>query len=430
MADNLYQRIKDYILKLPLITCFFLGFLITYLFFFIGPVFFDPSRNMQFIQYIPVLSPIGADFRFIVAASSTWIHSGKLVSINYPAFTLVFFVPFTFLSYGAGYKIMTMIILICFVLITLMLPLWIYKQKNISAVAMLVFITGMISYGLQFELERGQENVIAFMFCLTAIHLYHNYPKSRWLAYLFLSISVQLKLYPAIFVFALIENWSDWKNNIKRFIGLGVLNMAALFIFGLGPMLETFGQFGRAQATQDGRPDNLSIRSFANYILSLNPLPHQGIFLWLEANDWVFQFLLLVFFVICFVIILWQAYKRSSKGFDPYVFMACLVGAMIIPPISFDYKLSILPASIVLFIPAIESFKEGGNRSLIILLAFVFSLAYSSTLYSYRIKPELIRNDLPALLVLLTICTILSCIRSDAMGNAVSGNLRGNSDDH
>ena len=420
MMNNFYQRIKEGLLKLSLLTWVLVGFFVTFLLFFIQPVFFDPSHNMQFNQYIPVLSPIGHDFRGIVLLSSTWLHTRTFPLVIYPPFTLVFFAPFTLLNYGAGYKILTCIILICYILTTLILPFWMSAQKSISALAMLVFVTGMVSYGLQFEIERGQWNLIAFTFCLIAIYIFHHYPRRRWLAYLFFTISVQLKLFPAIFVFALIEDWSDWKDNLKRFVGLGIFNIATFFIFGLDPVRQTIGYYINLHGLIFGPPNNISISSFAALFLSSGLLPQQGFFLWLEANDGVFQFLLFAFFVLCFVIILGRAYKGNGSGFDPFVFMACVVGALIIPSISFDYKLSILPASVALSIPAILERQGGRNRSLVSLLVFVLFMVFSSTLYSYRVKPEIIRNDLPALLVILAIYTILSFVKSDGMAEPLS----------
>jgi hypothetical protein len=405
-------------LQLPLITWVLLGFFLTFLFFFIWPVFFDPKEIMKFDQYVLVLSPIGHDFREIVGASSLWLHSGVVPATLYPSLTLIFFAPFTLLNYGAGYKILTLIILVAYVLITLVLPQMINRQKDISAFTMLVFVTGIISYGLQFELERGQWNLIAFAFCLTAIYLFHNYPKLRWLAYLFFSISVQLKLYPAIFVFTLIEDWSDWKNNIRRFVGLGILNITALLMFGFGPLLGTVGSMEGIEASHVGRPFNLSISSFILHLLTLSFLPHKRVILWLQANNWLAQSFLFAFFIACFLIILWQAYKKGKEGFNPCVFMACSIGAFIIPAISFDYKLAIFPATVVLSLPALLSFKENGNRSLLILLTFLFSVAYSSTLYSYMSKPEWLQYNLPALLIILTICTILCRVRSDDIEDA------------
>ena len=408
MTNNFYQRIKDRLLKLPLLTWVLLGFFITFLSFFIVPTFFDSSQRMQFNHYIPAILPIGNDFRITVASSSAWLHSGPVSQIVYPASTLIFFLPFTLLDYEAGYKILLLITLLCYVLITLILPQWISKQKSISALSMLIFVAGLVSYGLQFELERGQFNIIAFTFCLSAIYIFHNHPKRRWLAYLFFTISVQLKLYPAIFVFALIEDWSDWKGNIKRIVGLGILNTAALFVFGSDLVLTAIGSIGKFQANLPGRVYSLSILSFSMRILSIGFLSHTPVFLWLQANSWLPQSLLFVFFAVCFLTILWQAYKRNSKSFNPCVFFACTIGACIIPGLSYDYKLSLLPASVILLIPVLGDFGQGDNKILIVFLTLLFSIAYSSTLYPYTSKPEDLRYNFPALFVLLIICTILS----------------------
>jgi len=274
---------------------------------------------------------------------------------------------------------------------------------------MLIFITGLVSYGLQLELERGQENVLAFTFCLTAIFLFHYSPRQRWLAYLLFSISVQLKLYPAIFVFTLIDNWRDWKNNIKRFAGLGTVNIAILFIFGLGPVLSMLHNMTYVETTYSKQPYNLSISAFVSRILSLDFLPqNQQILLWLQANSWLLQFFFLAFFVVCFAIILRQAYKKNAKGLNPFIFLACTIGACIIPGISFDYKLSLLPASVMLFIPVLQAYEHDENKLSVIVLTFLFSTAYSSMLYSYVNKPKILQYNFPALLVLLIICTIIS----------------------
>lgn len=429
MINSFYQRTKDQLLKLPLLTWVLLGFFVTFLAFFIVPVFFDPSNSMQFTPYILALSPIGHDFRVIESASYDWIHTGAIPSTLYPPLTLTFFLPFTLLNFGAGYKAIVMIILICYVLIALILPQWINDSKGISAPAMLIFVTGLVSYGLQFELERGQWNIIAFAFCLVAIYIFHHHPKRRWLAYLFFTISVQLKLYPAIFVFALIEDWSDWKNNIKRLAGLGLVNILALFIFGFASILQTFGSQGDIEASHVGRPFNLSISSFVLHILSLGFLPHKRIILWLQANTWLPQLLLLVFFVICFVIILRQVYKNNSKGVDPHLFLACTIGACIIPAISFDYKLPALAASMMLLIPILEAYERGERKLSIIFWIILFSIAYSSLLYSYVDKPEILQYNLPALLVLLTLCTISACVKPGVRPEAVADAPEVKSDD-
>ena len=414
--DNFSRRIKDGLLKLPLITWVLLGFFITFLSFFILPIFLNPSQEMQFNRYVLVVSPIGYDFKAIVSFSSAWIHSGELVPIVYPSFTLIFFAPFTLFESETGYKLVVFISLLCYVFITLVLPQWINHSKGISPLAMLLFVTGLLSYGLQFELERGQWNVIAFTFSLLAVYLFHDHPRLRWLSYVFFTIAVQLKLYPAIFVFVLVEDGSDWKNNIKRFVGLGLVNLLALFMFGVSPVLNTFNYMVQSEASHVGRPFNLSISSFVLQILSLRFLPHKRIILWLQANPWLPQFILLAIFGVCFVIILRRAYKKDSKGLNPIVFLACTIGACLVPALSFDYKLAFLPASVILLFPILPSFEQGGKRFSIIFITFLFSLAYSSMLYSYTDKPEILQYNLPALFVLLMICVVLAYVRWDGMG--------------
>ncbi len=275
----------------------------------------------------------------------------------------------------------------------------------------LTLVTGLFSYGFQFELKQGQWNLIAFLFSVAAIYLFHQQPKYRWAAYLLFSISVQLKLFPAIFVFTLIDDFTDWKNNAKRIIGLGILNILALFIFGFNPILATIGSLSRTDFFR-GSPNNLSLASFILFFLTIKDLlPRGSLVLWLLRNNWLLQLLFLALFGFCLLSIFFQAHKRKAVGFNPYIFLACIVGACIIPSISYNYKLSMLPASIAISVPEILLNEEGKNRPLIILLAFIFSIAYSSMLYSYINKPEILQNNFPALMLILIICTILSCIK-------------------
>ena len=244
---------------------------------------------------------------------------------------------------------------------------------------------------------------------------------------LMFSISVQLKLFPAIFVFVLIEDWSDWKNNIKRVVGLGILNILALFILGLNPLLNTVRAMGGIKSAYSGRPFNLSITSFSLFFLSGDILPRKRIVLWLLANNWVPQFFLFLLVVLCILITLRQAYLKRLRGFNPYVFLACSIGACAIPSISFDYKLSMLPACVAISIPEILSSNKTDRNFLTIFLTFVFALAYSSTLYSYVNKPEILQNNFPALLIILMVCAIFSCEKAEAMNSYASVVISGDS---
>jgi hypothetical protein len=150
----------------------------------------------------------------------------------YPPFTYVFFAPLLLVDhYPTLYKFFTLFMVISYCFLTLVLPLKMTVKKNIPLIV-LFFVTGLTSYGLQFELERGQYNVFTFLLCLWAIYIFHFHPKYRIFAYLLFSLSVQLKLYPAIFIVMLIDNWKDWKSILRRFAGLAVFNILLLFIMG------------------------------------------------------------------------------------------------------------------------------------------------------------------------------------------------------
>jgi len=411
LINSFRRRFENYLLNLEPMVWILLGFLVTFIFFFIIPVFLNPSTAMKFYQYIPVLTPIGHDFRDIVTSSYTWFHFGTVPTTLYPPFTLLFFAPFTLADYGIGYKILVGMILACYLLTALFLPKRMNDHKNSSAFILLMTVTGAISYGFQFELERGQWNLIAFSFCLAAICLFHRKPGLRWLAYLLFSISVQLKLFPAIFILTFIDDLSDWRNNLKRILGLVVLNLILVFILGPDPILKTATSLNRFTPGASSH-FNHSLVSFTLYLFSNNVLPQKHVILWLAANEWLVEWILFALVGFCFLTILFQEYKNRTMGFSPYIFLACVIGACMIPSVSFDYKLSLLPASMAISIPEILLSEDGKNRPLVMALAFVFAVAYSSMLYSYTNKPRILENNFPALLLMLFICTILAVMNS------------------
>ena len=414
LINSFRRQLGNFLLNLPLIDWVLFGFLFTFIALFVVPVYLNPASTMKFYQYIPVLSPIGHDFRDIVSSSYTWFHFGTVPTTLYPPFTLIFFAPFTWLSYEVGYKILAGLILACYLFTTWILPRRMNNHTNTSAFALLIAVTGILSYGFQFELERGQWNLIAFSFCLASIYLFHKQPKYRWLAYLLFTLSVQLKLFPAIFVLTLIDDLSDWKSNLRRIFALGGINILALFILGPDPIFKTVMSLNRFSPGASSH-FNHSLVSFTLFLFSKGVLPQKRLVLWLTANEWLPELLLFALFGSCFLIILSREFKRKATGFSPYIFLACFIGACIIPSISFDYKLSMLPACIAISIPEILLSEDGRQRPLVVILAFVFSAAYSFMLFSYINKPRILENDFPELLLILIISTILSVMRSSGI---------------
>lgn len=387
-----------------------LGFSVPYLLFFIRPVFLNPEHAMQFFIYLPVENPIGSDLKQALSHSEELFIAKKSPytgSSLYTPLTYVLLAPLLAVSLPAAYGIITAINIICYIFIALLFPLWTNKQKPLSPLLMLFFITGLFSYGFQFELERGQFNVITMFFCLLAIWIYHYRHKYRYLAYLMFSVSIQLKIFPAIFIVMFIRDWRDWKNNIKRFLGLGVFNFALLFI--LGPKI--FFDFLNAVKAQSVNPfawiGNHSIRSFVGLVAGLPQAEKYAM--------WYFdtiQFILLAFVVVCIFLIMLQAYLKKQTGLNSYLLLACTIGALVIPPVSHDYTLSILIAAVatVFHNDCFAKIDSRHSRLLITILIFAFCAVYSSTLFSYVLKPHnlLLYNSFPALMVMLAITAAFS----------------------
>jgi hypothetical protein len=403
-------------LNAPLNIWVLLGFSVTYILFYVGPIFFS-EHVMQFFKYLPAFDPIGVDLKQMLSYSQSWLVAKQTPYIGnniYPPLASVLFSPLLMAGFPWVYKMVTIVNIFCFGMITLVLPRWIVKERQISSILMLVFITGLFSYGFQFELERGQFNVIAIFLCYLAIWIYHHHNKYRYIAFILFTISVQLKIYPLIFIVMLINDWQDWRNNLKRLLVLSAVNIALFFVLGL----QVFDDFVKALITQTYNPyiwnGNHSIRSFVAFLPKI-------------ANDqgwsWINQYLglveptLMAITVGCIFLIIWQTFRQKQKGINPFLLLGCTFGALIIPSVSNDYKLSILAAPIAILFINNKFLYHTENRSLRMtynLLILFFSAAYASTLLSYTNKPLILKNNFPAIVSMLLVITFLSLVSKPA----------------
>jgi len=399
----------EYLWNVPLSTWALFGFLISYLLFFIKPIFLS-AQVMQFFKYVPAIEPIGVDLKQMLSYSESWFIANQTPYIGknlYPPLASVLFTPLLILNFALAFKVITLVNVLCYILITLVFPLRAGKNKQFSPLLMLMFVTGLFSYGFQFELERGQFNVIAMFFCFLAIWIYHN-GKYRYLAYFLFIFSVQLKVYPFIFIVMFIKNWRDWKNNIKRFSALTILNLALFFV--LGP--QVFIDFVKAIMAQTLNPyiwvGNHSIRSFVT-LASKN-------WAWAFLHPRLTQLAFLFIIAVCIFIIMLQCYRQKWNGINSYLLLACTIGALLIPSVSHDYKLSILAAPVAFLFNDELSFAERAHQFhlhiIFIVLTLTVSVSYSLTLFSYTNKPAMLSNNFPALFTMLLIVTSLSLLVS------------------
>jgi len=223
----------------------FAGFLMTYIPFLIVPVFLNNEHVMK--EICPVLlienAGIGMDLKEILEFSRSWFVEHKtpyIISNSYPPLETLFFVPLLYLDFNTAYVLFTAINFGCYLLLTLALPVLFSRQRQLSPLIILFVATGLFSHGFLFEVERGQFNVIAMLFCLLGIYLFHFHRRWRIPAYVLFSLSAQLKVFPAIFILMLVDNWRDWKAVLKRFALLAAANFLCLFVLGPTAFREFF----------------------------------------------------------------------------------------------------------------------------------------------------------------------------------------------
>ena len=130
---------------------------------------------------------------------------------------------------------------------------------------MLIYLVGLTSYGIHFELERGQFIIISIALAFFGIFLFHKYPKPTWLAYILFILSIQLKIYPAVFIFLFIREWRNWKENIIRIAVLCIINFVLLFSLGWNLFHNFIQIIGETVNDPGVWVGNLSVRSFTHF---------------------------------------------------------------------------------------------------------------------------------------------------------------------
>jgi Glycosyltransferase family 87 len=401
------------------------GLLLAYFLFFIIPVFLNPSHQMQFVPYISTSGPIGGDLGQMLSYSQSWIakQSPYIGKNLYPPFAALFFAPLVKLDFAISYTIIVISTLLCYFVIAFLMPKIMSKERSYSALPVLLFASGLFSFGLQFELERGQFNVIACSLCLAAIYLYHYKPRLKYLAYALFTVSIQLKIYPAIFILMFISDWRNWKSNFIKCAGILSLNFGLLFILGYRTFLDFWAAIHKQITSPNVWIGNHSISSFVE-LLYLNHeengassyFADLGIDInrrFLMQYSWVFQAVLLASVLACLILIILIGFKRrTNNGPNPNLLLACTIGALVVPAVSNDYTLAILASPTVIFVWEYLECKDQIHGEFISsLLIGIILFAYSSTLFPYVNRPLLIQNNFPALMIILFAVAIITMLQ-------------------
>lgn len=409
------QRTGAWLINLPTFAWILIGFFITYLVLFVLPVFLNSEHSVSYLtRYLPEIRPIGRDLGFNTSSIKNWLSGNGLYDFEnhyYPPLYAVVFSPFLLLEYPATFYVMTTITLVSIVMTSLIIPaLTVLNGRR--EVVIFFFITVIFSYGMQFELERGQFNVFAFMLSLAAVYIFHRYHSFRLLAYLLISVSIQIKLYPIVYILLLVKDWRDWKGNILRFVGLGLFNFSLLFILGYKVFVDFLEALPNLMGAFWIRPYNHSLVSFVNEFAATGFGVFQDSTMNIvDTNSGFIKLILTVFYFLCVVIVVARAYKNNENDLNLDLLLVCTIGALILPSVSIDYKLPLLAPSMALALsyPA-KAEMNIYKRIAVSLILVVIAIAYSFTLFSFVHRPALVANSFPLFMVILVSITLLNVL--------------------
>ncbi len=390
---------------LPAVTWALLAFVIVFIAYFIKPTFLNPDHVMQLGANFPAEEPIGIDVRQYLGFSQALLQTGSpyIESNYYPPLESIFFLPLTGMDPNQAYGLVTLISTVLFLWTSLIFPLLLSKERRITSTLILFLTTGLFSYGFWFQLERGQYDILVMAICFAAIYIYHYHPRARFAAYALFVLSVQLKIYPGIFIILFSKDWHDWKNNLRRWGALLLANFAGLFV--LGP--KVFVDFVTSLKDQMQVPRFVSlvdhsINSFVNLVVQ--KIGAHGGYTKPQLREFIniMQYALLVVIFVCLALVLWRIYQKRLNPLNPYLLLMLTVSALVIPTTSHDYVFSAFVAPFALFFNTL-SLRRSGKLWLDILmvgLVFLIGLVYASTLFVHISLPLWLTNNLPALMLI------------------------------
>lgn len=373
------------------------GFLVAFYCYFLRPVFFNPKNEMQFFpKYVPAMKPIGNDLKMVLdfcralVYEHTYSFKGMLTPLGY-----IVYMPFLHLRFEHAYRVYVGVILLAYFFLMVWLPRRFQANRSFNNIMAFFLFTGLFSYGLQMELERGQGSVLALAFCLAGVALFHARPRLSLLAFILFTIGVQIKIVPGIFILMFVRDWSDWKGNLKRFTLIGVLNFGSLLLLGWDPFWTLIKGLRNTSQNPYIWIGNHSIHGFVaevkdwpwHYILFD---PETRVTEAFSTHARLTELSLMAVFMASLGLVVLLSWRRRLRGFNPFLLVSCTLGMMLIPAESMDYRLSTLGPCLLMLFLALESryaprFRSFGllRRALAAVLIILIAFAYSTTLFSY-----------------------------------------------
>jgi hypothetical protein len=226
---------------------------------------FDQPSDAALAKFLP-LHPTGVDFQAGFYDPAKTMSSAASI---YPPLTLWLGKPFTVLpyltAYGLQVALLTALAIGCAYLSAKLavdaVPALVAEPQRARTAMALAGVIGvwlLTSYGFAFEIERGNADLYAFFFALLALRMIVLDPDDVWLPAICIAFATNIKVYPAILLVVLF-----WQFRWRAVVPALVANAVLLFSAGVGNAVT----FARNLAGTEALPylwvGNHSAASFA-----------------------------------------------------------------------------------------------------------------------------------------------------------------------
>lgn len=380
-----------------LIVVSIFGFIATYLLFYVRFTYFAGTDVMRFPADLFAMKPICADLLLSTSSSLEIVKHMKMQVVPWvysPLFVLIYaplgLIDTLYLKWLSSITIIVSVVACC-----IYFPRQYKRSLFNSPVAIIVFITIFFSYGLRFEIERGQWNTQTFLLVLLGLkfkdsrNLYY-----KLLGYVLFSIGVHLKLWPLIFTICFIDVEEKILKNVRNLFYLGIFNVLLLFVLGRSFLYEYFHGLGHATTNFNVWIANISLSAYFIQIESYFHISHS------------ISLFLIVAFLIIYASSIILGMIRGINGSNILILYQTLLGGLLFPSTSFDYKLSVLGIGTCLLFTCYDNIfisseslfnitiKNGlkiscNYKSLIHLFSLgIIITSYSSLIYSYYYRVD------------------------------------------
>ena len=392
--------------SLPYLVWLVSGYLVCYGVCFLIPMVLNERIGIGFPVNLGKPAAIFAnDFHFVMDNTRAVLVERKTMewSVSSPG-SYYFMLPLALMDFDSAYKIFTLIKIGLFIATTFFFPVFAILKKEYS-LPLFFLLTGLASYWLQYDIWDGQFYPLIYSFVMIAIWLFQRHYTNRllrYLSYFLITIAIQIKLSPVIFVIFFIRNWPDIKGNLKRVLLLGIVNLLLVFSTGLPnaqAFLNTILHLSQMGGPQSG-PENHSIQSFITYLRleTMTDLTYP-------------RYALTGIVVVCLVLLLWRFGRLKMKGandfIEPFLLIGLTLGALLLPNENNDYTLPVL----ALILSVGFSFDlSSSNRQTSAVDLLIIAMLYSLTTFSRELKPAMIlfQNNCIPLVVMLVYVTLIA----------------------